>query len=314
MPESSNKPLVLRGAFYCLVSALAYTLSNICMRELSALRCDVVWAVFNREAITTILLAPWVLGMVVRRRKGLPSGRGLWELLAAGFQLQLIGNMCAQWAFGMVGLSVTIPVYFGAVIVCGAILGWLWLGERVARRSLTAMSVLAVALMLLGKGAETAGPVVATASATMLLLAVLASGVAGASSGILSIAVRRSVKRTIAPVAVGFWIPFTGAIALGPLCLARLGVDGILATPGLQWWLMLGAGGLNLVGFLSFILGLQHITVLRANLVNASQVAMASVAGMLIFREPPNLWLLAGIVFTIVGILQVGGPTDHEGC
>ncbi|MCE5301960.1 MAG: DMT family transporter [Planctomycetaceae bacterium] len=298
---------------YCLVSALAYTLSNICMRELSVLRCDVVWAVFNREAITALMLAPWVLRMAVRGQKGLPSGRGFWELLAAGFQLQLVGNMCSQWAFGVVGLSVTIPVYFGAVIVCGAILGRLWLDERVSQRSMAAMLVLVIALTLLGQGAETAGKAIASAGAGTLLLAVLAAGVSGTSSGLLAIAVRRSVQRAIAPVAIGFWIPFTGALALGPLCLSRLGIAGILDTPSEQAWLMLGAGGLNLIGFLSFIRGLQHITVVRANLVNASQVAMAAVAGMLIFREPPNFWLLAGIVLTIVGILQVGNPSNHEG-
>ena len=54
---------------------------------------------------------------------------------------------------------------------------------------------------------------------------------------------------------------------------------------------MAAAGVFNLIGFLGLIYGLQRTTVVHANVVNASQVAMAAVAGMALFHEPPNPWL-----------------------
>jgi drug/metabolite transporter (DMT)-like permease len=67
---------------------------------------------------------------------------------------------------------------------------------------------------------------------------------------------------------------------------------------------------LNLIGFVSLISGLQRITVAHANIISASQVGMAAVAGILLFHEPPNLWLVLGVCLTIVGIARFDRPTD----
>ena len=48
----------------------------------------------------------------------------------------------------------------------------------------------------------------------------------------------------------------------------------------------------------------------HANVVNASQVAMAAVAGMALFREPPNPWVLLGVGLTIVGHLWIDRPAE----
>ena len=70
------------------------------------------------------------------------------------------------------------------------------------------------------------------------------------------------------------------------------------------------AGVFNLIGFLAIIHGLQRTTVVHANVVSASQVAMAAVAGMALFHEPPNPWLLLGVGLTIAGILRFDRPAD----
>ena len=62
------------------------------------------------------------------------------------------------------------------------------------------------------------------------------------------------------------------------------------------------------IGFLALIHGLQRITVLYANAVNASQVAIAAVAGMLIFGESANGWVVFGTLLTVLGILSF----DHR--
>jgi drug/metabolite transporter (DMT)-like permease len=51
----------------------------------------------------------------------------------------------------------------------------------------------------------------------------------------------------------------------------------------------------------------------HANVLNASQVAVGATAGIFLFREPLNDWLLCGIVLTIVGIALYGHPRQKRG-
>ena len=153
MPE---KRFALSGTACCLTSALAYTAVSLCMRQLTTLRCDPFWAVFNRELVTTAVVAPWLAYRALRGQPIFPSGRTLAMLLLVGLLVEVVGNVCCQWALGVVGLAVTIPAQFGLMITTGAVLGRVGLGERVSIRSVGAIALLLVALVLLGLGAEAA--------------------------------------------------------------------------------------------------------------------------------------------------------------
>ncbi len=72
------------------------------------------------------------------------------------------------------------------------------------------------------------------------------------------------------------------------------------------------AGVCNLVGFVALNKGLQLTTLVRANTLNASQVAMAALAGVLLFQESPSVWLLAGVSLTIVGIFFMDAPSASQ--
>ena len=48
----------------------------------------------------------------------------------------------------------------------------------------------------------------------------------------------------------------------------------------------------------------------HANVLNASQVAMAALAGMAMFHEPPNPWVLLGVGLTILGIVWIDRPAE----
>ena len=137
-----------------------------------------------------------------------------------------------------------------------------------------------------------------------------AAGLAGAVFAVLSITIRHSVTRTTLPAAVAFLIPLTGVISLGPICVCRLGIVQLANTPWEQLALMAAAGLFNLIGFVSIIHGLQRTTVVHANALSASQVAMSSIAGIALFHEPPNPWLVIGVCLTIVGTLWIERPAD----
>jgi Na+/H+ antiporter NhaC len=66
---------------------------------------------------------------------------------------------------------------------------------------------------------------------------------------------------------------------------------------------MLLAGLCNFVAYLSLTRALQLTNLIYINALNATQVAMASVAGVVLFDEVPSRALAAGVALTICGLL-----------
>lgn len=304
------------GTFYCLVSALAYTASSVCMRQLTALGCDPLWAVFNRELVAVVVMGFWLAGQVLfGRKKVFPAGNTFWLLLLVGLWTEVVANVGLQWSLGVIGLAVAIPLSCSTMILGGAAIGRFWLGERVSARSAAAIALLLLSLLLLGKGAAVSSRLIVGESAGKLILkfAVPAIGLtvlAGVIYALLSSIIRHSLKQGLRPPFVAFFVPFMAIVGLGPICLARFGLATLLATPVEQLLPMAGAGVSNLIGFLAWIGGLQRTTVVHANLVVTSEVAMVALAGILIFGEPVNFWLILGIGLTSLGILAIDQPRE----
>ena len=104
----------------------------------------------------------------------------------------------------------------------------------------------------------------------------------------------------------------TQARTLGPLSFFNAGATKLLATPWQQYALMFAAGICNLIAFFALVRGLQLTTVLHVNMINAGQVAVAALAGVLFFGEPCNHWLVLGVGLMIVGSFAFGRPVDQE--
>jgi len=313
------------GTACCAASAVCYTASSICMRQVSALNCDPSWGVCIKESITVLVVGPLLIYRAVRGLEVFPSGKILFILILAGLADQLLGNLGWQWAVGIVGLAVTVPAVFGVMIAASAVFGRYLLGERVTSRSTWAIGLLLVSLVLLSLGAESAGEMMAKSSNasiadpgptsynTLLVVeAVAIAGVAGAAYALLSIAIRHTMNSATQQSTLMFIITGVGVITLGPISLHRQGLDGLLATPREQIAWMVAAGIFNLLGFMGITKGLHLTTVVHANVLSASQVAMAAVAGILIFQESPNLWLLLGVVLTLLGIFLIDRPVAEQ--
>ena len=104
----------------------------------------------------------------------------------------------------------------------------------------------------------------------------------------------------------------TGSIVLGILCLIRLGPAAMLATDQtvLNWIIV--SGLCNVIAFLFITKGLHLTTLAHANVLNGSQVALGSLAGIFLFHETCNSWLLCGIALTIIGIGLFRQPNDQS--
>ncbi len=311
------------GTACCIGSAICYTAANICLRQLAGWEVHPAWVITVKEMVTVAVVGPFLLWLMVQGKWTFRDPLVLAVLVATGVGVQLAGNMSVQWAFGVVGLTVSTPTAMGVMLVASGVMGFVWLGERVNRRSVLAISLLIVAISLLAVGTWIAGQAkaAATGNATAVaeppslgkaLLGVGAAALAGAMFATLAAAVRFAGGRKTPVSVIVFVITGTGVVACGLLSLNRIGVEGIAATPPDRLGWMIASGVFNLLGFLLITKGLQLTTLVHANVINASQVALAAVAGMLLFSEPSNGWLVAGILLTVVGIFQIGNDPAGE--
>ena len=307
-------PLVL-GTAFCIISALGYTGTNICLRLLAG-HANQVLVICVKELVTVAVVGPWLVYVTFRGLRVWPRAEALVPLVLVGLATQLVANLGVIWALGVVGLAVTIPAALGVSLAGSAILGRIFLGERVSPRSALAVALLIASIVLLKMGADQ-GTLAAAAGPLKAALAVGVACLAGLTYAMLSVTIRHCVTRDVSTQAVVFIVTGMGVLSLGPLSLWQLGVQGVLATPRNDLAIMLLAGALNLVAFLAITKGLQLTTIVRVSVLNASQVAMAAVAGLLFFAEEPSVQLVLGICLTIVGTLLIdradGRPANDAG-
>ncbi len=319
-PYFSTGPLglspVAAGTACCVVSALGYAAAQICLRQLDQMGADPMWVICNKELVTVVAVGPWLLCRAYRGLSVVPSVRVLMLLIAVGLAVQVGANLGVQWALSVVGLAVAVPLIFGVMLTASAVMGLMVLGERVSPRSMLAIGLLLAALALLGIAtyagnqpdearADPVGPL-------KLALGIGAPCLAGAIYALLTTTIRRTVTAAVPISTVVFLTTVMGVLILGPLSAARLGPGELLETPPKHVAWMLAAGTLNLIAFLAITKGLQLTTVVHVNVLNASQVAIAAVAGTVIFAEPGTPWLLAGVALTIVGVVLIDRPEESD--
>lgn len=295
----------LVGTFLAVISAVAYTAANIYLRKV-AVDCDPVWVTAGK--VVPVCLAAWLV-TAARWRRGEPvlaRGRALAALVATGLFVQLAGNVAFQWSLGQVGLALAVPLAAGTVIVAGALLGRVWLGEAITATAAVAMLLLVLAIVVLSLGANDAHrSIVGTAAAAPIALliagvgAACLSGAAYATSG----AVIRRVVRTLpvsAPLTV---ISSTGVVVLGGWALVGSGTQAAAEIAPAQWGDILIAGLFNAAAFFALGESLRLIPVVHVNAIEASQTAMAAGAGVLLFGEAATPALLWGAGLTVLGLL-----------
>jgi len=303
-------PVVL-GTLFGLASSILYTAANGFLRALSD--CDPVWVSAVKTLPTAIFMLPWMVQMHFRGLRAVPPAGVLAVIAVGGLVGQLGGNIPFQWALGIIGVALTVPLNLGGMIVFGTIIGRVFLHEQVTWRTVLAMVVLLVAVFVLFLGAENAhsavrAPVEGARAATGPHYFELALGVAAACLCGLAYAVLNSINRYYVtrghslPGAL-FTVSVVGMLTLGSLSYWRIGLSGMLATTPSDLGLMLLAGLCNAAAFVTLTKSLQLTSLVFVNALNATQATMAALMGVMIFGEPPSPWLLTGVGLTIAGLL-----------
>lgn len=301
---------VAAGTYCGIFSAVAYTGANVCLRAVT--HCDPVWVSCLKALPTVILIGPFLLVRMLRSQALVPSLRLLMVVVGAGLFAQLFGNVVFQWALGVVGIALTVPLTLGTMIASSALLGRAWLGEEVTLRTALALLVLVAAICVLSFGAPEANRAIAATSAAtasggtlLLVLGVFAGCFAGFSYCLLGVAIRYTSARGLPLSTILVSTTLTGFLVLGALSIARLGLPALRSTAMPDLAVMLAAGVFNAVAYLALAKALHLTGVVFVNALNASQTAMAALVGIAFFHEPATVPLLAGIGLTSWGLLMM---------
>ncbi|GAB4134538.1 DMT family transporter [Thermopirellula anaerolimosa] len=291
------------GSVLCLLAAFFYAGANIALRMLAdpSRATDPMWTIFVKETVTVLVVGPLLLFQWFRGRASIPSHRSLMILVAAGIAVQLIGNVGLLWAMGIVGLAIALPIALAVSLISAALLGAILLGESLTWRVMVGIGLLIAGIVCLRAGAG-GGLQGIHAPAWRVVVAMLVACVAGITYGLLTIAIRHVARRDTSVWVVVLVVTGCGTVCLGVLSWARFGTAVLAATPGEHLFWMGISGVLNLLGFVSLSKGLQLTPVARANILTASQVAIAALAGWILFQEKVNPPVLLGFGLTLAAL------------
>jgi len=312
-PAAIQSPrTALAGVLLCVLAALGYSTVNACLRKL-AVDCDQTLVIFIKETVAVVAVGPWLAWHAWHGRRLLPRGGALLVLALAGLITQLGGNLANLWALGVIGLAVALPVMSGTNLVATAVLGRIFLGERVSRQTLLAIGLLFVSIALLCLAAPRASQAIGTGPSWVLAtLATGAACMAGVVYAGLVVVIRRNVTADTPTTVVVFLITAMGTVSLGPWLAVRRGPDLLANVPLSTLGLILLAGVLNLLSFLAITKGLQWTAAARANTIMTTQVVLGAAVGVTVFGEPASLWLLLGVCLTIAGMILIGREVKAE--
>ncbi|MCG8650180.1 MAG: DMT family transporter [Pirellulales bacterium] len=302
LPEKPLRPPlgIVAGSACGVAAALLYTMANTALRHCVDVDPFLVSAV--KAVPTVVILTPLLLWMLGTHQALATSYKTAPKFVVASFIGQLVGNGAFQIALGIIGLAASVPITLGVMIIGGAILGRLMLREPVSPRTLFAMITLIGAVVVLSLPGATEPPRQSSTSLP-LWVGALCAAASGAAYAFFGASMRQTLIGGMSAPATMFISGVVGTLSLWTITMFRLGSEPLAMISIQQWVVMVAAGTFNFVAFAALSLALKALPVVAVNLINASQVAMAAVAGVMLFAEPITTPLMIGITLTFAGLI-----------
>ena len=319
--ELSAAYTLRKGIFFCLISTLMYSFSNVTMRKLGVMGLENSWIIFLKEMVTITCLTPLILFWIVRGQYARPALKWVLCIFVGGFFCQYVGARLHLVAFDVVGLVVSIPLIQASTLVFSAMIGLFLLREKISRRCLAAMLVMLVAMvcLLFGPNQGTPEPgeqVELTTTGRAVLLGGLGAVVAGSAYSVHVVCLRMAGNSRRIPITlIAVQVTGVGALIFGleffrdhDWQMAALWEN---VTPK-GWGLIILTGFLNMIGFLFQITGLRYTIVARAQMIAVAQIVISTIFGVLAFGETTNVMIWLGVSLTVLGIYVVSTPSQKE--
>ncbi len=302
---NTSRNLLKLGTTLCVLSAIAYTACNVCLRDVSE-QCDPAWINCVQASVSTAVFGLYLLWQAACGLPTLPPWKELLALLVVGVITQL-GGVLFVWGMSVVGVAVTATLQTGGMLAISAILGLIVLGERVSWLQVIAIFLITLSVVFLSMGAGSTGDTGVKQLPTAKILLGIAAGIlAGLAFAVLTVGIRKTVTGNTSPQAIVFLINLMGVVVLGPWSAYQLGIQTLVQTAPRDFAVMLAAGVLNLLAFLLVTKSLQMISVVRFNVINNGlTAALTAIVGIVLLSEPWNSTLLIGILLSIAGIVAI---------
>ncbi len=295
---------------------MGYSLTNIALR--AAVEVDPFWVSTWKSLPGAVVCWLWLWANLRTGRAGWPPRDSWLPLAANALMMQIGGNVLFQVALSYGGLALTVPLTFGSILLSGAVLGSTWLGEIVTRRSWLALTLLMAAIAVLTLGSPEATSSVRGADDSSdpvtiwaVVVAVLAACVSGACFGSGGVVIRHFVMGRLALVQTLLILNSVSLVSTAVVSFSLNSPTALFAlTPG-TWMSMVAAGVLNGASFFAITRAFQLIPVVRVNGINASQVALCALAGVIVFQEAITGWLILGVLATVGGLLLLDNSSPE---
>ncbi len=300
------------GAALGVAAAFLYSLANIGLRDLST-KVDFVLVAAIKAACTAAVSWPWLIAIWIRRRFVVPPWYTLLILIIAAVQVQVFGGVMMQRAFGIIGLALVVPIYIGSMVAWTAVLGKLFLNEKVNVPLIIALSVLIGSVFLLTLGADQAHDKLQSEENLVMKGSSVWEGIAaaitvGLSFAILGIAIRGTLRTTDIPEQTPVVVVATvGTIGLGLWSISRGGLQDLSTTETQNLVSMIFAGICNAVGFVCLARALKILPAIYVIAINASQAAIAGMLGVILFSEPLSSALIWGLLTMLLAFVLLAG-------
>ena len=310
-PSATNSVLdesatTLRALLLGFAAAATYSVANLALRDLSRPDGGAGWDMWvaGTKAFPTFLVA--ILLLTVRRLRGQTTFSAwsfVWPIATAAIFNQLAGNFAFQMSLSRIGLAISVPICFATIICSGAIVGRFVLGDQVTRRTGISMGLMVASIVFLATAAKTRSAALATPVDSGVALGVFLSMFSGIAFGVTGVFIRKAVRSHMPVAATLFLFSAAGFLLLCPLSIGISPLHTIPAMSSRDWAAIVIAGTFNAIGFFAITHAMRHLTISRANVINASQNALCAVGAVLIFGESLSAFGLLGIGLTIAGLL-----------
>ncbi|MCA9111567.1 MAG: DMT family transporter [Planctomycetaceae bacterium] len=298
------------GLVLGFTSAIAYMAANLGLRSVVGLNegiSDLDWAIWvATNRVFPVATTAWcvVAWRGFRGRPALPIRNLVIPLIATGLMMQWGGNVGFQFALSRIGLAITVPLTFATILISAAVVGRLVINDPLTKSTLCAMAAMMAAVTVLSQGTGRAtAALVHNANLQTIALGAGAACLAGVAYGTGGVMIRRCVTGEMSQSATIAVLSTTGLVSLGTTSLVRIGPEALMQTPIDQWLRMFGAGIATAIAFFAITGSYRFLTVVKVNLLNASQATLSAVAGVVLFGEPNTIWLQTGTVLTIIGLI-----------
>ncbi len=234
------------------------------------------------------------------------SKRELVVVVVASIMAQVGGNVAFQWSLGVVGLALAVPFTLATLLIGSTVLAHWLLKEHVTRQTLLALTVVTAAVCVLSLGAPAASKSIqATTEQSRVALGILVVSVAGFFYSVLGAAIRWSRAQGTPMPGILFASGMVGVLLLGSISLVSPGWEAIRQTTPRDMNQMVLAGVFNAIAFAALVTAMHVSGLVYVNTLNASQTAMASVAGVMFFGEALTWPLVLGVLLTGVGLMMM---------